>query len=89
MIYMMEWICKSCKHLGDRCDCSSNYCDGYAKIELIKDENMQDIMIRAANKAKLTRNLLLDTLYEEGVLAVYNLGMKHMYEYLEDKWGNE
>ena len=48
-------------------------------------ESMEDAMIRAANKAKLTRNQLLDTLYEEGILAVYNLGMKHMYEYLKGK----
>lgn len=44
----------------------------------------EETMIRAANKANLTRNQLLDTLYEEGILAVYNLGMKHMYEYMED-----
>ena len=49
-----------------------------------KKEDIQDIMIRAANKACLTRNLLLDTLYENGVLAIYNLGMKHMYEYLKE-----
>ena len=50
------------------------------------NEYIQDAMIRASRKAGLTRNQLLDTLFEEGVLAVYNLGMKHMYEYLEDKW---
>ena len=49
-------------------------------------DNMKDSMIRASKKAEFTRNQLLDTLFEEGVLAVYNLGMKHMYEYLEDKW---
>lgn len=43
----------------------------------------QDIMIRASNKAELTRNQLLDTLYEDGVLAVYKLGMTHMYNYLK------
>ena len=43
----------------------------------------QDIMIRASRKAGLTRNQLLDTLFEEGILAVYNLGMKHIYEYLK------
>ena len=48
----------------------------------IIDENP---MIRASNKAGLTRNQLLDTLFEKGVLAVYNLGMQHMYEYLEEK----
>lgn len=47
-------------------------------------ENKEDSMIRASNKAGLTRNQLLDTLFEKGVLAVYNLGMQHMYEYLEE-----
>ena len=61
----------------------------WMKEAIDKHYEMQDLMIRAANKAKLTRDLLLDTLYEKGVLAVYNLGIKHMYEYLEDKWGNE
>lgn len=55
--------------------------------EMKKDYDMEcdieDTMIRASKKAELTRNELLDTLFEEGVLAVYNLGMKHMYEYLE------
>lgn len=45
----------------------------------------QDVMIRASNKAELTKDELMNTLFEEGVLAVYNLGMKHMYEYLENK----
>lgn len=57
----------------------------WMKEAIGKHYEMQDSMIRAANKAKLTRNLLLDTLFEEGVLAVYNLGMEHMYKYLEDK----
>ena len=48
-----------------------------------KHYEKQDTMIRASNKAGLTRNQLLDTLFEKGILAVYNLGMQHMYEYLE------
>ena len=51
--------------------------------EMKKDYDMEDTMIKASRKAELTRNQLLDTLFEKGVLAVYNLGMKHMYEYLE------
>jgi hypothetical protein len=46
-------------------------------------DSMENSMIRASRKAGLTRNELLDTLFEKGVLAIYNLGMKHMYEYLE------
>lgn len=49
----------------------------------------QNAMIRASRKANLTRNQLLDTLFEEGVVAVYNLGMEHMYEYLKgDYYGS-
>ena len=76
-------ICETCKHLGERCICSGAYCDGYEQIELT-EENMQDTMIRASRKADLTRNQLLDILFEKGILAVYNLGMQHMYEYLEE-----
>ena len=48
-------------------------------------EDIQDIMIRASNKAGITRNQLLNVLFEDGVLAIYNLGMKHMYEYLKEQ----
>ena len=40
-------------------------------------------MIKAANKANLTGQQLIDTNTEEGLLGVYNLGMQHMYEYLK------
>ena len=82
---MAGQICESCNHLGERCYCSSYYCDGYEKRELTKEEKMKDVMIRASNKAESTRNQLLEVLFEKGVLAVYNLGMQHMYEYLEKK----
>ena len=45
---------------------------------------IEDIMIKASNQARLTKVQLLDTLFEEGVLAVYNLGLQHMYEYLKE-----
>ena len=85
--------CKTCKHKNDTWYCSKNgYCTNYEedyeegqKITIGMLEDMEDSMIRATNKAELTRNQLLDTLLEKGVLAVYNLGMKHMYEYLEEK----
>ena len=53
------------------------------KITIGMLEDMEDSMIMASRKAELTRNQLLDILFEKGVLAVYNLGMQHMYEYLE------
>ena len=50
-----------------------------------KEETMDDAMIRASNKAGITSTQLLNVLVQHGVIGVYNLGMKHMYEYLEDK----
>lgn len=54
------------------------------KITIGMLENMEDSMIKATNEAEITRNQLLDTLFEEGVMAVYYLGLKHMYEYLKE-----
>ena len=53
--------------------------------ELTKEDKMEDAMIRAANKAVITSHQLLDVLVQQGVMGVYNLGLKHMYEYLEGK----
>lgn len=84
----MGQICKTCKYKNDWCYCSPNSCcpdyeQEEQKITIGMLEDMQESMIRASNKAGLTRNELLDTLFKEGILAVYNLGMQHMYEYLE------
>lgn len=49
------------------------------------EDIISDIMIRAARKAGLTKSKLIDINFEGGLMAVYNLGLKHMYEYLEDK----
>lgn len=48
-------------------------------------EDIQDIMIKASNKVSLTKDQLLNVLFKDGVLAIYNLGMKHMYEYLKEQ----
>lgn len=85
---MAAQICGNYKHKGSGCYCSPNSCctnyEEEKKITIGMLEDMEESMIRASRKAELTRNQLLDTLYEKGVLAVYNLGMKHMYEYLEN-----
>lgn len=53
--------------------------------------NMEDVMIRAANKAGITKDELIDIFYKGadvpngGLVGVYNLGMQHMYEYLRGK----
>lgn len=53
--------------------------------DMTKEDKMEDAMIRAANKAVVTSHQLLDVLVQQGVMGVYHLGLKHMYEYLEDK----
>lgn len=50
---------------------------------------IHDTMLMASNKAKLTKQQLCDTLVEEGLMAVYNLGMKHMYDYLNTETREE
>lgn len=53
--------------------------------EMKKDYDMEDTMIKATIQGGLKGRDLLDLLTEKGLMAVYNLGMQHMYEYLEDK----
>ncbi len=53
--------------------------------DMTKEDKMEDAMIRAANKAVVTSHQLLDILMQQGLMGVYHLGLKHMYEYLEDK----
>lgn len=54
----------------------------YEKVDEFYEK--QDIMIRASNKAGLTRNELIDMFFEQGIMAIYYLGMEHMYEYLKE-----
>lgn len=51
--------------------------------DMTKEDKMKDAMIRDANKAVVTSHQLLDVLVQQGVMGVYNLGLKHMYEYLK------
>ena len=50
-----------------------------------KHYEKEHAIIKASNKASLTKDQLLNVLFEDGVLAIYNLGMKHMYEYLKEQ----
>lgn len=97
--YLYE--CSNCKNawddelygvsILDRCPACGALIDKTKTIWLsdIKEENTQDktedAMIRAGNKAVITSHQLLDVFVQKGVMGVYHLGMKHMYEYLEDK----
>ena len=51
--------------------------------EVDRNYEMQDVIIKASNKSGLTKKQLLDTFYNGGVIAVYNLGMEHMHKYLK------
>lgn len=50
-------------------------------------ESMEDTMIRAAIKYGFNGRELLDLFKERGLVSVYHLGMKHMYEYLKGDKG--
>lgn len=81
--------CRTCTHTNCAWRNSSSLdsvCEYYEqqRITIGMLEDIENTMIRASKNAGLTRNQLLDTLFEKGVLAVYNLGMQHMYEYLEE-----
>lgn len=41
-------------------------------------------MIKASNKAGLTRSMLSETFKYDGIMGCYNLGLEHMLDYLED-----
>lgn len=53
--------------------------------DMTKEDKMKNAMIRAAHKAVITSHQLLDIFMQQGLMGVYNLGLKHMYEYLEGK----
>lgn len=53
------------------------------------DEKLQDAMIRAARNAKFSRSKAKEEFQGKGILRIYNLGMKHMYDYLFHKKDNE
>ena len=47
-------------------------------------EEFEDDMIRAARKADLSKEVLLETFESGGLMGVYNLGLKNMLDYLND-----
>ena len=52
--------------------------------DMTNEDKMEDAMIRASNKAELTREELLDVFTDYGLMGVYTLGQKNMYEYLKE-----
>lgn len=79
---MAGQICRTCEYVNDWCYCSPNsVCDEYVRRKPTKD----DIMIEAAVAADLSKSQLSDVYDRLGIMGVYNLGMRHMYDYLETK----
>lgn len=62
-----------------------NFTDGFSSGRQMAEKRIEDVIIRASNKAGLTRENLSDAFKEKGFMGIYNLGMQHMYEYLESK----
>ena len=60
------------------------YFEKYVSINELEDDeqNTQDKIIRATRKSNVTRQTLLDTFTEKGLIGVYNLGLKNMLDYL-------
>lgn len=49
-----------------------------------REEMIQDKMIRASRKAGTSTKYLMDIFTKNGLIAVYNLGLRNMLEYLEE-----
>ena len=62
-----------------------DFVDGFSSSRKIVEKRMGDVIIRASNKASITSADLSDAFKESGLMGVYKLGMKHMWEYLNDK----
>lgn len=60
-----------------------DFVDGFSVGRKMIEESMGDVIIRASNKASVTGEDLYDAFIKNGLMGVYNLGMQHMWEYLE------
>lgn len=52
-------------------------------------EKLEETMIRAARSAHFSENIVKEEFKSKGILGIYNLGMKHMYDYLQNKEKSE
>ena len=64
------------------------YFEKYVSIDELEDyeQSTQDKIIRATRKSNVTKQKLLDTFAEKGLVGVYNLGLKNMLDYLNGNW---
>lgn len=74
-ILIKGYMSSACRNEEDRIE----WLDGN------KDEKLQDTMIRTARNAHFSENIVKEEFKNKGVLGIYNLGMKHMYDYLKNK----
>ena len=60
------------------------YFEKYVPVDELEDceQNDQDKIILATRKANVTKQTLLDTFVEKGLIGVYNLGLQNMLDYL-------
>ena len=60
------------------------YFEKYVVIDEIEDyeQSTRDKIILATKKSNVTKQTLLDTFAEKGLVGVYNLGLKNMLDYL-------
>ena len=63
------------------------YFEKYIVIDEFGDyeQSTQDKMICAMRKANVTKQILLDTFTEKGLIGVYNLGLENMLDYIENE----
>lgn len=56
--------------------------------EIYSKNSIDEEMIRASIEAGMTTNSLLNVYKSNGLMGVYNLGLKNMYEHLQDRIQN-
>lgn len=87
-------IDRTCRNHGSCGWCKSNRLYKQNKLDEASRqalEEFEDDMIRAARKADVSKEDLLEVFQSSGLMGVYNLGLKNMLDYFnkEDKQLNE
>ena len=49
-----------------------------------EDNNNEDKIIKASRMSNVTKDDLLDVFWKNGLVGVYNLGLKNILDYLND-----
>lgn len=90
--YMSEELCKAVldKWLQDtyghsRDICQTKEVNNSKPLDNFENEKIQNAMICAARNANLSKEEMVEIFRDKGIMKVYNLGMKHMYNYLKNE----